>query len=141
MPGWAIWLIVAAALVGVEVFSLTFLFGPLAVAALLAALMAAIGLGAVVQLIVFAGVAVASLAAVRPIALSHVRTAIPARTGTAALVGQSALVLERVDGNAGQVKLAGEVWSARSYDGNQSFEPGERVSVLEIQGATALVSD
>jgi membrane protein implicated in regulation of membrane protease activity len=141
MPGWAIWLIVAAALVGVEVFSLTFLFGPLAVAALLAALMAAIGLGAVVQLIVFAGVAVASLAALRPIALSHVRTAIPARTGTAALVGQSALVLERVDANAGQVKLAGEVWSARSYDGNQSFEPGERVSVLEIQGATALVSD
>jgi membrane protein implicated in regulation of membrane protease activity len=141
MPGWAIWLIVAAALVGVEVFSLTFLFGPLAVAALLAALMAAIGLGAAVQLIVFAVVAVASLAAVRPIALSHVRTAIPARTGTAALVGQSALVLERVDGNGGQVKLAGEVWSARSYDGNQSFESGERVSVLEIQGATALVSD
>jgi membrane protein implicated in regulation of membrane protease activity len=141
MPGWAIWLIVAAALVGVEVFSLTFLFGLLAVAALLAALMAALGLGAVIQLIVFAGVAVASLAALRPIAIAHVRTAIPARTGTAALVGQSALVLERVDANAGQVKLVGEVWSARAYDGNQAFEPGERVSVLEIQGATALVSD
>jgi membrane protein implicated in regulation of membrane protease activity len=141
MPEWAIWLIVAAALVGVEVFSITFLFGPLAVAALLAALMAAIGFGAVIQLIVFAGVAVASLAVLRPIALAHVRTAIPARTGTAALVGQSALVLERVDGNSGQVKLAGEVWTARAYDGNQSFEPGERVSVLEIQGATALVSD
>jgi membrane protein implicated in regulation of membrane protease activity len=141
MPGWAVWLIVAAALVGVEVFSLTFLFGPLAVAALLAALMAALGLGAIVQLLVFAGVAVASLAALRPIALAHVRTAIPARTGTAALVGQSGLVLERVDANAGQIKLAGEVWSARAYDGNQSFGPGERVSVLEIQGATALVSD
>jgi membrane protein implicated in regulation of membrane protease activity len=141
MPGWAIWLIVAAALVGVEVFSLTFLFGPLAVAALLAALMAAIGLGAVVQVAVFAAAALASLAILRPIAVTHIRTAIPARTGTAALVGQSALVLERVDANAGQVKLAGEVWSARSYDGNEAFEPGQRVEVLEIRGATALVSD
>src|SRR5919109_646508 len=141
MPGWAIWLIVATALVGVEVFSITFLFGPLAVAALLAALMAAVGFGPAIQLVVFAAAAVASLAVLRPIAIAHVRTEIPARTGTAALVGQTALVLERVDANAGQVKLAGEVWSARAYDGNQSFEPGERVSVLEIQGATALVSD
>jgi membrane protein implicated in regulation of membrane protease activity len=141
MPGWAIWMIVAAALVGVEVFSLTFLFGPLAVAALLAALVAAVGLGAVVQLAVFAGAAVASLAVLRPIAISHVRTAIPVRTGTAALVGQNAIVVTRVDGNGGQVKLAGEVWSARSYDDEQAYEPGQRVSVLEIQGATALVSE
>jgi membrane protein implicated in regulation of membrane protease activity len=141
MPGWAIWLIVAAALVGVEVFSLTFLFGPLALAALLAGLVAALGLGAVAQIAVFAGAAIASLALVRPIAISHVRTAIPARTGTAALVGQTAVVLEPVDANGGQIKLAGEVWSARSYDGDRVFAPGERVSVLEIQGATALVSD
>ena len=141
MPGWAIWLIVAAALVGVEVFTLTFLAGALAVAAALAALAAILGGGTVVQIVVFAVGAIGSLAIVRPIAVSHLRTAIPARTGTAALVGQNALVLERVDGNSGQVKLAGEVWSARSYDSEQAFEPGERVSVLEIKGATALVSD
>jgi membrane protein implicated in regulation of membrane protease activity len=141
MPGWAIWLVVAAVLIGVEVFSLTFLFGPLALAALLAALVAALGGGAVFQIIVFALAAAGSLVLLRPIAISHLRTAIPARTGAAALVGQSALVLERVDANAGQVKLAGEVWSARSYDGERAFEPGERVSVLEIKGATALVSD
>jgi membrane protein implicated in regulation of membrane protease activity len=141
MPGWAVWLIVAAALVGVEVFSLTFLFGPLAVAALLAALVAALGVGAVIQIVVFAAAAVGSLAVLRPIALRHMRTAIPARTGAAALVGQTGLVLERVDATAGQIKLSGEVWSARSYDGDQVFEPGQRVSVLEIQGATALVSE
>ena len=141
MPGWAIWVIVAAALVGVEVFSLTFLFGPLALAALLAALAAVLGVGAALQIAVFAAAAIGSLAVVRPIAIAHIRTAIPARTGTAALVGQTALVLERVDANGGQVKLAGEVWSARSYDGAQVFESGLRVSVLEIQGATALVSD
>jgi hypothetical protein len=52
MPGWAIWLIVAAALVGVEVFTLTFLAGPLALAALIAALVAALGGGAVLQIVV-----------------------------------------------------------------------------------------
>jgi membrane protein implicated in regulation of membrane protease activity len=141
MPGWAIWMIVAAALAGVEVFSLTFLFGPLAVAALLAALVAGLGLGPVFQIAVFAGAAIASLAVLRPIAIAHVRTSIPARTGTAALVGQTAVVLEPVDANGGQIKLGGEVWSARSYDGDRVFEPGQRVSVLEIRGATALISD
>jgi membrane protein implicated in regulation of membrane protease activity len=141
MPGWAIWMIVAAALAGVEVFSLTFLFGPLAVAALLAALVAGLGLGPVFQIAVFAAAAIASLAVLRPIAIAHVRTAIPARTGTAALVGQTAIVLEPVDANGGQIKLGGEVWSARSYDGDRVFEPGQRVSVLEIRGATALISD
>lgn len=134
-------MIVAAALAGVEVFSLTFLFGPLAVAALLAALVAGLGLGPAFQIAVFAGAAIASLAVLRPIAIAHVRTAIPARTGTAALVGQTAVVLEPVDANGGQIKLGGEVWSARSYDGDRVFEPGQRVSVLEIRGATALISD
>jgi membrane protein implicated in regulation of membrane protease activity len=141
MPGWAIWMIVAATLAGVEVFSLTFLFGPLAVAALFAALVAGLGLGPAFQIAVFAGAAIASLAVLRPIAIAHVRTAIPARTGTAALVGQTAVVLEPVDANGGQIKLGGEVWSARSYDGDRVFEPGQRVSVLEIRGATALISD
>jgi membrane protein implicated in regulation of membrane protease activity len=141
MSGWAIWLVVAAALVAIEVFTLTFLAGPLAVAALLAALVAALGGGAVLQIVVFALAAVGSLALVRPIAMSHMRTAIPTRTGTAALVGQNAVVIERVDANSGQVKLGGEVWSARSYDGERAFEAGQSVSVLEIKGATALVSD
>jgi membrane protein implicated in regulation of membrane protease activity len=127
--------------VGVEIFSLTLLFGPLAVAALVAALVAAIGLGVVVQLAVFAIAAVATLVVVRPLARAHLRTPAHVRTGTAALVGATAVVLERVDGGGGTVKLAGETWSARPYDGERMFEPGERVSVLEIQGATALVSD
>jgi membrane protein implicated in regulation of membrane protease activity len=127
MPSWAIWTIVAAALAGVEVFSLTFLFGPLAVAALLAALVAGLGLAPVLQIAVFAGAAIASLAVLRPIAI--------------ALVGQTAVVLEPVDANGGQIKLGGEVWSARSYDGDRVFERGQRVSVLEIRGATALISD
>jgi membrane protein implicated in regulation of membrane protease activity len=38
------------------------------------------------------------------------------------------------------VKIGGEVWSARSYDEDQVLEPGARVEVLKIDGATALVA-
>jgi membrane protein implicated in regulation of membrane protease activity len=141
MPDWAIWLVVAAALLGVEMFTLTFLFGPLSLAAAFAAVVALAGAGVSLQLLAFVGAGIASLALLRPIARSHLRMPAQMRTGTAALVGASAVVLERVNGSGGQVRLGGEVWSARSFDESRVFDPGERVSVLEIKGATALVSD
>jgi membrane protein implicated in regulation of membrane protease activity len=48
-------------------------------------------------------------------------------------------VLERVDASGGRVKIGGEVWSARAYDESQVLEPGARVEVMKIEGATALV--
>jgi membrane protein implicated in regulation of membrane protease activity len=54
-------------------------------------------------------------------------------------VGAKAVVLERVDLNGGQVKIGGEVWTARAYDEAQVIEPGARVDVVKIEGATALV--
>ena len=61
------------------------------------------------------------------------------RTGTAALVGAHAVVLTRVDQNGGRVRIGGEEWSARAYVPDQVLEPGVKVEVAEIQGATALV--
>ena len=39
----------------------------------------------------------------------------------------------------GLIKIDGELWSARPYDASQTFDPGERVRVIEVRGATALV--
>ena len=139
MPGWVIWAIVAVALALGEIATLSFFLGPIALAALLAAIAAALGAGLAIQLVVFIGGSVASLAIFRPIAVRHLRTPARLRTGTAALVGSKALVLERVDVNGGQVKIGGEVWSARAYDEAQVIEPGARVDVVKIEGATALV--
>ena len=91
--------------------------------------------------IVFIVVSLASLLVLRPIAKRHLRSPAQLRTGTAALVGRQALVLERVDRDGGQVRLAGEVWSARTYDEDEAFEPGARVEVMKIDGATALVAE
>ncbi len=139
MPGWAVWLIIAALMAGGEVLTGGFILGPLALAAALAALAALVGLEVVFQLLVFIAAALASVLLLRPIAVRHLRAPARIRTGTAALVGSRAVVLERVDDVGGRVKIGGEVWSARAFLDGQVIEPGARVEVAKIEGATALV--
>jgi membrane protein implicated in regulation of membrane protease activity len=145
VDAWAWWVILAAALIGIEVMTLDLVFAMFAGGALAGAVVAvldqATGLpfGLPVQIGAAIIVAVALLAVVRPIALRHLRQPAATRTGVAALEGSKATVIERVDGHGGRVKLAGEVWSARSYDGESEFDPGQSVDVIKIEGATALV--
>ena len=141
MDDWVWWMIAAGVLAIGEIATLGFFLGPIAIAAVTAAIVALAGGGLAVQWIVFIAVSLASLLVLRPVARRHLRTPSQLRTGTAALVGRPAVVLERVDRDGGQVKLAGEVWSARSYDDDEAFEPGARVEVLKIDGATALVAE
>ena len=139
MPSWVVWTIVAVALALGEVATLSLFLGPIALAAVLAAFVGALGGGLVVQLVVFIAASLATLAVLRPNAVRHLRMPARLRTGAAALVGTKALVLERVDVHGGQVKIGGEVWSARAFDESQVMEPGARVDVVKIEGATALV--
>jgi membrane protein implicated in regulation of membrane protease activity len=140
MPGWAVWVIVAVALAGVELFTPgLFVAGLLVLPALAAALVAALGAGAAAQLIAFIVGSAASALVVRPLARRHVRMPAQLRTGTAALVGAPATVLQRVDRDGGRVRIGGEEWSARSFMDDQVIEPGARVEVVKIEGATAIV--
>ncbi|HEX6233281.1 MAG TPA: NfeD family protein [Jiangellaceae bacterium] len=135
---WTLWAGLALILGIIETTTLDLVFLMLAVGAAGGAAVAAVGAPFLVQALAAIAVSVAMLGVVRPIAKRHLHQAISERTGVAALVGRRATVLERVDGNGGRVKLAGEVWSARSYDGSV-IEVGASVDVVEIQGATALV--
>ena len=141
MPDWVIWAIAAAALAGGEVLTLGFFLGLLALGAAVAAVAGAAGVSVELQVALFVVTSVASLAFIRPIALRHMKTPARLKSGTAALVGARAIVLERVDADRGQVKIGGEVWTARAYDEDDVFEPGARVDVMKIDGATALVAE
>ena len=55
-----------------------------------------------------------------------------------ALEGKSALVLTGSP-HDGQVKLDGEVWTARPLNDDDVYEPGDHVTVMHIDGATAVV--
>ena len=141
MEDWVWWMIAAGVLAIGEIATLGFFLGPIAVAAAITAVVALIGGGLAVQWIVFILSSLATLLVLRPIARRHLRTPASLRTGTAALVGGRATVLERVDADGGQVRIGGEVWSARAYDEEDAFEPGARVEVMKIDGATALVAE
>jgi membrane protein implicated in regulation of membrane protease activity len=140
MAAWVIWAIVAVGLAIGEILTPgLFFLGPVALAAVLAAAVAAAGAGVGVALIVFIAAAIASLAFLRPIARRHLHMPARLRTGAAALVGARGLALERIDAHGGRVKIGGEVWTARAFDEAQVIEPGTRVEIVKIEGATALV--
>lgn len=138
---WVFWMIAAGALAAGEIVTMGFFLGPIAIAAVLAAVVALLTDSVALELAVFSVAAIASVGVLRPIARSHLRTPARLRTGTAALVGTRALVLERVDANGGSVKIGGEIWTARAYDEDHVMEPGMRVDVMKIDGATALVAE
>jgi membrane protein implicated in regulation of membrane protease activity len=141
MDEWVWWMIAAGALAVGEVVTVGFFLGPVAVAAVLAAVVALVGGGLALQWAVFIAASIASLLVLRPLARRHLITPSRLRSGTAALVGCQALVLERVDVDGGQVKIGGEVWSARAFDEDEVIEPGKRATVMKIDGATALVAE
>jgi membrane protein implicated in regulation of membrane protease activity len=139
MQSWVLWLIVAAVLGSAELMTATFDLLLLAVAALAAAGIAALGLGVGFQVLAFVVTAAAMVTLVRPVARRHLTGHPQLRTGVAALIGREAVVLAPCDRDAGRVRIGGEEWSARAYDPGLTIPTGTRVDVFAIEGATALV--
>jgi membrane protein implicated in regulation of membrane protease activity len=140
VAAWVAWVIAALLLAVGEIFTPgLFFLGPVALAAVVGALVAVAHGPVWLQVIAFAAASLASLGFLRPLARAHLRMPPALRTGTAALQGAKATVLQRVDQSGGRVRIGGEEWSARAYMPDQVIEPGTQVEVVEIQGATALV--
>jgi membrane protein implicated in regulation of membrane protease activity len=137
-----LWIVLGVVLAVAEIFTATLFLIMFAVGAFAAAGAAALGVPVAGQAIVFAAVSALTVLAARPTIQRHRRSATEsgeAPFGVAALEGASALVLEQVGADQGLVKIDGEIWSARSYDATQLFAVGERVQVIQVRGATALV--
>ena len=142
MDVWVIWLIAACVLGVGEMHQGGFYLAPFAAGAALAAVVSLLGVGGLLSAVVFIAASAIVFATLRPVAQRHRRLPPAIRTGAAALVGRPAIVLERIanDEGVGCVKIdGGEVWTARSYDEHEVIPAGERVEVVEIRGATALV--
>jgi len=129
MGTWIIWLIVAAVLGVAEVLTATLAFGLVAAGALVGALVGAVGGDPALQFGAFAITSAAGLGLVRPFAMRHIRQPPLLRTGTAALVGRSAYVLDEVTAQSGRVRIGGEEWSARPYDETLTIPKGSTALV------------
>ncbi|KJE24751.1 membrane protein implicated in regulation of membrane protease activity [Frankia torreyi] len=139
MADWAIWVVVAGALLVGELFTLDLTLVMFSLAALVGAAVALLGVDAAWQIVGFVVAAGGFGLGLRPVARRHLQRAPELRTGAEALVGERALVLEQVSGEGGRVKIKGEVWSARSYPTTTVLEVGSQAHVLRIDGATAIV--
>ena len=140
MPVSLIWLIAALALAGAEALT-----GDLFLLMLSGGALAAAGSSYLLDVpiwvdgLVFLLVSVLLLAGVRPALRRRMNSSTGMLDPVKALEGKSALVLESVERHGGQVKLDGEVWTARPLNDNDVYEPGDNVTVMRIDGATAVV--
>jgi membrane protein implicated in regulation of membrane protease activity len=141
MDAWIVWVAAACVLGAGEMHTGGFFLAPFAIGALVAALVSLAGLGLPLALVVFLLASLLVLLTLRPVARRHRQLPPRIRTGAAALVGRDAVVLERIANQEGVgcVRIGGEVWTARSYEEDGVIPAGERVQVVEIRGATALV--
>lgn len=139
MDDWLVWLIVAGGLAATEMTSLSFYLLMASGGAGVGAVAAALGAPLPVQLAVAIIGTLALLWLVRPIAIRHLNSGATALDGSASLVGEHAVALSLVTLDGGRVKLNGGEWSARAKDPKQTIEIGSRVTVLGIDGATAVV--
>jgi membrane protein implicated in regulation of membrane protease activity len=134
------WLIAAGALVIAELFTSSFVLLMLAVGALAASVVGVAGADGWVQLLTFAVASGLAMFLVRPW-MKHrwFNQNVSADMGLAVIEGADALVVLRIDRDHGQIKIDGELWRARPYEETNTYEPGERVRVVKVDGATALV--
>ncbi|MGQ0573258.1 MAG: NfeD family protein [Pseudonocardia sp.] len=140
MTAAVIWLIAGLVLISAEVLSGEFVLLMLGGGAFVAAVAALLGLPVLGSALVFGAASVLLMFAVRPALRRKLDRGMSSQTMHAqALVGGSGVVVARVDGHGGRVKIGGDVWSAKALDGAEIIEPGTPVTIVTINGATAMV--
>lgn len=87
------------------------------------------------QLLVFLLLSVAGIVLSRTVLKKHFNFTKTA-TNVEAVVGEKCVVIERIDNYAGrgQAKVRGQIWSARSVDDEETFEEGEILRVVAVEG-------
>ncbi len=142
MAAWLLWLIAAGLFAGGEVLTLDLVLLMFAGGALGGMAVALAGGAVAFQLAAFIVVSLALLAVVRPIAKRHLENSTPLQLdGADTLVGRTATVTRAVDVSGGRIRMGADEWTARSQHHGEAFAVGDRVRILQIEGATAVVGD
>lgn len=137
---WLVWLSIAVLLVIVEITVLDLIFLMLAGGAAAATVAALAGAPVWAQIGIGALVALVLLFAVRPVALRHLKQSQEKPDyGVQSLPGQQATVVEPITDATGQVRVDGEVWSARTSE-DLALAPGDIVHIERVDGAVLWVS-
>ena len=140
MAAWLLWLIAAGLFAGGEMASLDLVLLMFAGGALGGMGVALLGGPVLLQLVAFVVVSVGLLVVIRPIAKRHLTDRTPEQIdGVAVLVGRTAVVSQRVDGDSGRIRLGADEWTARTQLDGEVYEVDDEVRIVQIEGPIAYV--
>ena len=139
---WPIWLALAMLLGVLELFSLDLVLLMLAAGALAGMGVSLIpGVGLPVEILAAVATSLAMLAFVRPTFIKRLHGGPDLKQGFDALIGEEGFTVAEITAQGGQVKVGGEIWTARPYDDTAVIPVGAKIRVFEIRGATAYVDE
>ena len=135
---WLAWMVAGALLAVAEILTLDLTLLMLAVGAFAGGAAALLFPGVLwLHIAVAVAVAVAMLGLLRPTLLRRMRDLPGYRSSVDKMVGSPGVALTEITAAGGEVKVAGEVWSAHSLEG--VIAAGTEIAVYQVDGATAIV--
>ena len=137
---WIFWLIAAGVFFIIDMATIGFLIFWLGIGALLAMVTSFITDSILIQVIVFVVTSTVLLVFTRPLVNKFVKVPKEVKTNAYSIIGKKAIVVKNINNveGDGQVKIDGEVWSAKSAD-DEEISKDTEVEIVEIDGVKAVV--
>ena len=136
---WQVWLIAAGVFLVLEIFTVGFLVFWLSIGCLLAMLVSFVTDSVIIQTTVFVLSSALLILATKPLTKRFTQKD-TTKTNVYSLEGKKAIVTEDIDwaSGSGQIKLDGEVWSAKTAE-QINIPKGTEVEIEKIEGVKAYV--
>lgn len=136
------WLIAFVVLLGIELATMALTTIWFAGGALIAFVLALLGAGVEVQLLVFVIVSFLLLFFTRPLVSRYVNRN-TTKTNVESLIGKHARITADVDNNLamGAAIVGGQEWTARAADDTKTYKEGTMVEIVDIRGVKLIVKE
>ena len=139
---WVFWLIAAGIFFIIEMATIGFLVFWLGIGAILAMLTSFITDSILIQSLVFVITSTLLLIFTRPLVDKFIKVPKEIKTNAYSIIGKKGIVISKINNieGVGQIKIGGEVWSAKSFE-NEDIPENTEIEIVEIDGVKAVVKE
>ena len=137
---WIFWLIAAGVFFVIEMATIGFLVFWLGIGALLAMATSFLTTNVLIQVAVFVVTSTILLIFTRPLVNKFIKIPKEIKTNAYSIIGKKGIVISSINNieGSGQIKIDGDVWSAKSVD-DEDIKKDTEVEIVEIGGVKAVV--
>ena len=139
---WVFWLIAAGIFFIIEMATIGFLVFWLGIGALLAMVTSFITDNIFIQALVFVITSTLLLIFTRPLVNKFIKIPKEIKTNAYSIIGKKGIVISKINNieGTGQIKIDGEIWSAKSAT-DEDIPENTEVEIVEIDGVKAVVKE